>query len=109
MGEQTYAELRRARADRPSNQFLSAKDYPNGIEVVVVSTEVGIGFDRSTPVPVWNVTGKEFEGTRKVNESGFMSGKLEDLNIEDPKGHTFVLAQEEYKGQKTFRVARMVD
>ncbi len=107
MGEQpSYADVRQARADRPKGNYLKAADYPNGLQVKVARVEVGVGFDKVTPVPVWVVTGEEFEGEKKLNESGFMSGKLEDLDIEDPTGREFILAQESYKGQTTFRIAR---
>jgi hypothetical protein len=102
----TYADIRKQRADRPSVEFISAKNYPNGLQVKVVRTEVGLAFDRVTPAPVWVITSEEIEGEKKLNESGFMTGKLEDLDIADPTGRSFVLAQEDYKGQKTFRIAR---
>jgi len=104
--EASYAELRQARADRPAGNYLKASAFPNGLEVTVVRVEVGKGFDKVTDVPVWVVTGKEFDGEKKLNESGFMSGKLEKLEIEDPTGRTFALAQEEYKGQTTWKIAR---
>jgi hypothetical protein len=106
MGATTYAEVRQQRADRPTGAYLSAKNHPNGLQVKVLRVEVGVGFDKVTPVPVWIVTSDEFDGEKKLNESGFMSGKLEELNIEDPTGRAFILAQEAYKGQTTFRIAR---
>ena len=106
MGEPTYAELRQARADRPAGNYLKASAFPNGLEVTVVSIEVGTGFDKVSKVPVWVVTSKDFEGEKRLNESGFMSGKLEQLDIDDPTGKTFILGQEVYKGQTTFKIAR---
>lgn len=102
----TYAEVRQARADRPAGNYLKASDFPNGIEVTVQSVEVGTGFDKVSPVPVWNVTSKDFDGVKKLNESGFMSGRLEALDIIDPTGRSFVLAQQNYKGQVTWSIAR---
>jgi len=109
--EQSYADLRRTRAERPVGAFLKAAAFPNGVEVTVVRVEVGNGYSanpaiKGPPVPVWVVTGKEFEGEKKLTESGFMSGKLEKLEIDDPTGRAFILAQEEYKGQTTFKIAR---
>lgn len=104
----TYAEVRQARADRPAGNYLKASDYPNGLQVKVVSVEIGVGFDKVTPVPVWNVTSAEFDGTKKLNESGFVSGRLEALNIEDPTGREFILTPQTYKGQITWALARVV-
>ena len=118
----SYAELRQERADAPKGtglKFLRAKDFPNGLDVTVVRTEVRPEYvPLGTPATgkfdaywVVKTTDKDKdgnipEGEVYVKESGFVTGKLEELNIDDPAGKRFILSQTEYRNQKTFQIAR---
>ena len=113
MGDQpSYADLRKEREDSGGGKYLSAKNFPNGLDVTVVRTEVQPAWVPQGSPPsgrysaVWVVTVPGLEGEKFVKESGFMSDKLTELEIEDPTGRKFMLAAETYKGNATFKIAR---
>ena len=105
----SYAETRQQRSDAPSGgKFLRAKDYPNGLDVTVVRTEVRAGFQGEGHDPYWVVNAKGVEGEAYVKENKPMSDKLEELNIEDPSGRSFILTQTTIQGNKTWSIARAI-
>ena len=93
---------------------MKAKEYPNGLDVTVVRTEVRPPYTPpgkptpSVPDIYWVVTAKGVEGEAYVKENKPMSDKLEDLNIEDPTGKSFILTQTTIQGNKTWSIARAI-
>jgi len=114
MGENqtpSYAEHRKYRAEQ-GGKYLSAEDFPNGLEVKCLKVEIQPAWVPTGAPPsgkyqaVWTVTGPELEGEKFLKESGFMSGKLEELKIADPTGRGFLLSTRSYKANATFEIAR---
>ncbi len=105
-GAPTYADLRRNRSDNPGGKYLSAKNFPNGLDVEVIRVEVQPGFQDKGYSAYWVVHVPDQEGEKLVKESAFMSDKLEDLGIEDPTGRKFLLTATTYKNNATFQIAR---
>jgi hypothetical protein len=109
MGDQpTYAELRKQREDEPAGgNFLSAKDFPNGLDATVKGVEIrpdtkyGKG-----PQAYWQVTAPGVEGTKLLKENGSMSDRLTELGIADPTGKTFLLSTAGEIGKKYWLIAR---
>ena len=93
---------------------MKAKEYPNGLDVTVVRTEVRPPYTppgKPTPnVPdiYWVVTAAGVDGEAFVKETKPMSDKLDDLDIEDPTGRKFMLIQVDVLGNKTFQIARVL-
>jgi hypothetical protein len=120
MGEPTYDDVRRARADRPAGgNFLSAKEYAENatLDVKVTGTEVRPAYiapgsqPKADQLPdiYWqaDVEGKE-GATTLVKENSFMSDYLEEHDITDPTGHLFRLVVTAYKGNRSFKVSKVL-
>jgi hypothetical protein len=118
MGETpTYDDVRRKRADRPAGgNFLSAREYAENttLDVKVTGVEVRPGYvPPGTPPsgeldPYWQA---EVEGKSEptlVKENAFMSDYLEEKGITDPIGKSFRLVVAVHKGNRTFKVSKVL-
>jgi hypothetical protein len=116
--ESAYARARRQRAERPAGgNFLSAKGLEEGrdLDVRVLTTEMRPGYrqpGQSEAVedePYWSVEASGQPTGVLVKENQFMSDWLEDHNVADPVGKTFRLVVITHKGNRTFKIARLVE
>ena len=93
-GATSYADLRQRRRDDPG--FLSAKEYPNGADITVTGTGTGKNsadakFRPGEEYNYWVVDVKDGVSGAKIRETATMMDKLDDLGIENPAGHTFLM------------------
>lgn len=105
----TYAETRQSRSDAPAGgNFLSAKNYPNGLDVKVVGVEMRPGYQGQGHDPYWIVEANGVQGPARIKENKPMSDRLDELGIADPTGRSFILTTALIQGNKTWAIARAI-
>jgi hypothetical protein len=110
----SYEELHRGAAySSGGKNYVRASNYPNGLVVTVVRTEVLSGFENRGWDAYWVVTsedndvnGKNLEGEGYLRETTPIAKKMAALGIESPVGRKFLLTQIEMQGKKTFQIGR---